>query len=460
MSQRNLLACKLADESVAVPLERVIGVVEGGVVTPLPYSAPAFEGLVEVFGQIMPQVSLARLLSLRPSEGGILVIVSDRGGSLALRVVHVTGMIQVEEEALASTAARARARNPLYTGEVEQQGDPIYILDLDLLATSDGLELSGPLGAVILPESTPAEVLAAPEEEWLPLLLLEIAGHRYAIPSEAVVELAVPGATHPMPGAPEWILGLVDVRGAPIVAVSTAALLGREAGLCEVCLIADLGDGLQIGLVVDRAVGLERVPPAQIFAMPQTMAGVRGYFVLGEGEIVGLIDPRQLVAQVESSLRNAVPRRPSEAADAGAESHGRSRQLLTMRVGSELYGVTLDRIERIEASVHLTPLPETVEYFDGMADVGDAIVPVIDLRRQRGGAVAALDAAEKPPCILTMIEGAMTGILVDQVLSILDIPPDRFESVTEASRLPISHVVAFEDRLYSVLTLDRLLPAV
>jgi chemotaxis signal transduction protein len=226
-----------------------------------------------------------------------------------------------------------------------------------------------------------------------------------------------------------------------------------------VCLIVDLGDDLHVGLLVDRAVGIERVPPALIFAMPQTMAGVRGYFVLGEGDIVGVIDPPQLVAQVESSLRDAIPRRPSEATDAGAESHGRNRQLLTMRVGSNLYGVTLERIARIEASVHLTPLPDTIDYFDGMADVGDAIVPVLDLRRQQGGAAAAVDTAERPPCILTMIEGAMTGILVDQVLSILDIPPDSFEPVTEASRLPISHVVAFEDRLYSVLTLDRLLPA-
>lgn len=45
-------------------------------------------------------------------------------------------------------------------------------------------------------------------------------------------------------------------------------------------------------------------------------------------------------------------------------------------------------------------------------------------------------------------------------VSILDIPPERFEPVKDASRLPISHVVAFEERLISVLTIDRLLPTV
>jgi chemotaxis signal transduction protein len=57
-----------------------------------------------------------------------------------------------------------------------------------------------------------------------------------------------------------------------------------------------------------------------------------------------------------------------------------------------------------------------------------------------------------------MLEGAMTGILVDQVLSILDVPLESFEPVRDASRLPISHVVAWEEQLIAILTIDRLLP--
>ena len=153
MPQRDLLCCDLDDVHVAVPLERVIGVAEGGLVTPLPYTAPSFEGLVEVFGQVMPQVSLALVLAQPSAAGGILVVVSDRGGSLALRVLHVTGMIRVEDERLAPTAGRARALHPLYMAEVEHQGTPHYVLDLDLLATSDELELSQLEGAVFLSEA-------------------------------------------------------------------------------------------------------------------------------------------------------------------------------------------------------------------------------------------------------------------------------------------------------------------
>jgi len=130
-----------------------------------------------------------------------------------------------------------------------------------------------------------------------------------------------------------------------------------------------------------------------------------------------------------------------------------------MRVGRELYGITLDRIERIQASAELTPLPTDIHYFDGMADVGDAIVPVIDLRRQQGERLKPFDVGHHPPCILTVLEGAVTGILVDQVLTIQDVPVDRFEVMSGASKVPVSHVVSFENQLISVLTIDRLLPA-
>ena len=457
MNQRDLLCCDLGAIHVAVPLERVIGVAEGGLVTPLPYSAPPFEGLVEVFGQVMPQVSLASLLALPSAAGGILVVVSDRGGSLALRVLHVTGMIQVDDDDLAPTSARARALHALYMAEFEHRGVPHYVLDLDLLATSDALELSAPEGAVLLPEVLPdRRTERVDEQEWLPLLLLEIAGERYAIPNRSIIELNVPDGIRSMPSAPAWILGLIDVRGAPIVAVSTAALLGRPAGETppEVCLIAELEDGFPVALFVDRAIGLERVSPTTIRPMQYAMVGVSSY-----NEIVGLIDPKLLLSQVAPALRAAVPLKPAAAPEAAhAEERGQTQQLLSLRVGRELFAMTLDRIERIQASVRLTPLPSHIEYFDGLADVGDAVVPVIDLRRQQGARLQPFDTSERPPCILTLLEGSMTGILVDQVLSIVDIPPERLEPVREASRLPISHVVNFEGQLIALLTIDRLLP--
>lgn len=459
MAQLNLLCCKTGDFTVAIQLDRVIGVVESGPVTPLPYSEDAFEGLVEAIGQVMPRVNLAQMLNTVQPEDGILVVVMDKGGSLALRVQQVTSMLTVDGEQILVNAARARAQNELFMTDFEQQGETHYLLDVDRLATADSLRVLAPDGEVMLAEALPPAIAEeSVNEAHIPFLLVEIGNETYAFESAEVEELLVPGPIRAMPGAPPWMLGLLDLRGKPVVAISTAMLLGRpESDAHEACLITQLEGGMEVALFVDRALGLERFSPDLIYPMSQAMAGVRSYFVMAEEKIVGIVSPPKLVEQVRQELTNAIPADPWSAGEKPVTQEAtQHHQLLTVRIGQELFGLTLERIERILASVRLTPLPSTVLHFDGLADVGDGVVPIIDLRKQvpSGG-----DNSETPPCILTLLEGAIAGILVDQVLSIRDISADRFESVKDGSKLPVSHVVPIDGRMVSVLTIDRLLPA-
>ena len=460
MAQMNLLCCKTGDLTLAVQLDRVIGVVESGLLTPLPYSGDAFEGLVEAIGQVMPRVNLAQMLGISQPEGGILVVVMDKGGSLALRVQQVTSMLTLEGEQVLANAGRARERCDLFMADFEHNGETFYLLDVDRLAAADSLRVLAPDGEVMLAEALPP---AAPEEliveSHIPYLLVEIGEETYAFESAEVEELHVSGPIRQMPGAPEWLLGLIDLRGKPVLALSAGMLLGRpQTNAREVCLVTQLEGGMEIALFVDRALGLERFSPDMVYPMSQAMAGVRSYFVIGEDKIVGIISPQKLVEQVRQQLTDAIPADPWSAGEKPqAPAVAQHHQLLTVRVGEELFGLTLERIDRILASVRLTPLPSTVEHFDGMADVGDGVIPVIDLRKQVQGGEE--ERSSQPPCILAMLEGSMAGILVDQVLSIRDVPADRFEPVKDGSKLPISHVVPLDGRMVSVLTIDRLLPA-
>jgi chemotaxis signal transduction protein len=91
-----------------------------------------------------------------------------------------------------------------------------------------------------------------------------------------------------------------------------------------------------------------------------------------------------------------------------------------------------------------------------MTDVGDATVPVLDLRRHIADAGTALT----PPCTLVQIEGALAGLAVDQVLRIEDIPDSDVEDVATHPLLPVSHVARSGDNLLSVLVIDRVLPPI
>ena len=179
--QRDLLFCPFPHETVAIPLERVISVVEGGPVTPLPYTAASFEGLVEAIGQVMPQVDLGALLGLETGPGGILVVVSHLGGSLALRVPRVSAMASVDVDDVVANADRGRERHALFLSEIEYHGRPCGIVDLDEVASAEQLNQPPPEGAVMLAvarERDPAPVNR--EDTHLVFLMIEIAGMRSA----------------------------------------------------------------------------------------------------------------------------------------------------------------------------------------------------------------------------------------------------------------------------------------
>jgi chemotaxis signal transduction protein len=185
------------------------------------------------------------------------------------------------------------------------------------------------------------------------------------------------------------------------------------------------------------------------------MAGVASYFVIASERIVGIIDTSALLRQVGATLVALVPRETRAAEETATVVATRpSRKLLAVRVGREYLALPLERVERIQAAAVLTPLPEPGTGFHAMADVGDATVPILDLRRR----IPQAGSAPNPPCTLVKIEGALAGFAVDQVLRIEDVPDDDVEDITAHPLLPVSHVARSGDRLMSVLVVDRVLP--
>jgi len=82
--------------------------------------------------------------------------------------------------------------------------------------------------------------------------------------------------------------------------------------------------------------------------MPHATAGVRSYFVIGEDKIVGFVE------KVRQQLTEATPADPwSVGEKPQAPAVVQHHQLLTARVGEELFGLTPERIDRILASVRL-----------------------------------------------------------------------------------------------------------
>jgi chemotaxis signal transduction protein len=462
MERLDLLCILAGSCRVAIPLNLVLSVEEARPLTPLPFSPDLVEGLVMALGRVVPQMSLAAVLREQPREGGVLVVVAASDDIRALRVDQVAGMVQVDIQAVTTIDGDERAAQPLLTARFEALGEAWDVLDYTALTLDQRMQPAEAIdgAALVATAGAPADDAPSPAnevDEHLPLLVVEIAGESYAVPTSDIVELVIPGVVRSMPAAPTWVAGMIDRRGAPLLVLATAMLLGRPMILrSTITLVVNIPGAGEVGIMVDRAVGIERVHRSAIHIVPRDMAGVTNYFVIDTEQIVGIIDLVALTGQVGDAVAELAPREPNPPAPAQivAETAKASHKLLAVRLGRELFALPLDRVERIQASIVLTPLPQPGTGFHGMADVGDTTVPVLDLRR----AIEHAGSDPNPPCTLVRIEGALAGLAVDQVLRIEDIPDNDVEDITMNPHLPISHVARSGDQLLSVLLLDRVLP--
>jgi chemotaxis signal transduction protein len=458
--QRLDFLCVLAGaQRIAMPLNLVLSVEEAGPLTPLPFSPPLVEGLVMALGRVLPQMPLAAVLGEESRHGGVLVVLAARDDVRALRVDQVAGMVQIDVEAVQPIDNIERTEQSLISARFIALDGEWSVLDYARLTADQPMETEPASGAALVGISH--ETAAAPQPtaesgEHLPLLLINISGESYAVPIADIVEILVPGVMRSMPAAPDWVAGLIDRRGMPLLIVSAAALLGRPSTRkFNTVLVIDIPGAGEIGIAIDRAVGIERIHQADIHAVTQDMPGVARYFVFASEHIIGIIDPTTLTGQVRDQIAALVPHPEKPVDDTPAvETTRLSRRLLSVRVGRELLALPLERVERIQASVLLTPLPQPGTGFHAMTDVGDAAVPVLDLRRH----IADAGSAPMPPCTLVQIEGSLAGLAVDQVLRIEDIPDADVEDVATHPLLPISHVARSGSDLLSVLVIDRVLP--
>jgi chemotaxis signal transduction protein len=457
--QLDFMFAEVSGLHVAIPLGRVLGVAEVQPVTPLPFTPPLIEGLVMVMGRVIPQMPLGAALGADQAAGGSLVVAAEGDDVRALRVDRVVAMGRVSVDEMTSAGA-GEGETP-FLGEGLQHGGQTYrVLNVAALIETANLLAGGELDQVERAEGWAGEDFASTTagqgEPQHPFTVLEVAGDLFAIRAEEIVEILILQGMDLEPEGPAWVLGRIEHRGAVLPGISAAALLGRSPAPAGVALILEPPGLGPVALLADRVRGIERFGDSEVAPMPQPMVGVEAYVVFADGRMGGVIDAAVLLGQVAGAIEQRYPLSTRVEPEPEAPVVSASGiQLLTVRIGDARYGVPLHRVERIQASALLTPLPTPGNGFDALLDIGDAAVPVVDVRPPGSG-----QGAEAPPCLLVRLEGALAGIAVDEVLRVesAERAPDGEEAQTMAGGLPVDGMARLATGDVPILNLDRLLP--
>jgi purine-binding chemotaxis protein CheW len=152
------------------------------------------------------------------------------------------------------------------------------------------------MGGILMLDDAHAPTKFAPE-----FVVVGIGEQRFAIAVQLVREIRGWSSFTPLPHAPEFVLGMINLRGLILPVVDLGARLGKgptQIGPSAVVIVAEVANG-QVGLLVDEVCDIVTVQADDIQKVPDYDSGGQKRFVNGmlttEEGILTLLDPTDIL---------------------------------------------------------------------------------------------------------------------------------------------------------------------
>jgi purine-binding chemotaxis protein CheW len=475
-ADQHLVVFRIADQRFGFRLDDVGEIIRVPRLAHMPLGPRSLEGLTNLRGEVLPVVSLARLLSIpeAPRDDAARIIVLDGDARVGFIVERIDNLVSVPAHRMESRDAGAGGVDlGVLAGVVRgtESEDTVKIFNPQRLLRDEFAKLSvaGGRGAIRMSVAavgaSPAVVETRHRSSFVSFALGE---QEYALPLDRVREIIpLPGHVAEIPRSETAVLGVVTLRDCLLPVVSLRALLGlpsdgqrSERGKV---VVVSLGHGA-VGLVVDATRETLRVDPGLIDPAPTLLtrgagdAEITSICRLDNGKrLVAVLSPdrlfrSELVRRVisEQAFENASPEQQTDG-NAMADE-----QFIIFRLGGQEYGMPIAAVEEIaRAPERITRLPKAPSFIDGMMNLRGIVVPIVDLRRR-------FDVASKEPGIaervlVLTIGGGKTGFLIDSVSEVLKVPTDAIRPApglsAEQMRL-IGRIANFDAQSRMILLVD------
>jgi purine-binding chemotaxis protein CheW len=159
-------------------------------------------------------------------------------------------------------------------------------------------------------------------KDYLQVVSFQLGQEEYAIEITKVKEIILHGGVTKVPQMPDFIEGIINLRGNVIPVIDLRKRFGLPVGAVDehTRIMVSRMDTKIIGLIVDSVSQVLKIPKAQIQPPPETIAGLAGEYLVGVGK---LEDKMIMVLDIEkiitSSEQNALLAADSQS-DTGANT--------------------------------------------------------------------------------------------------------------------------------------------
>lgn len=250
------------------------------------------------------------------------------------------------------------------------------------------------------------------------VVLVRIAGERFAIDAALVEEVVDGVAPRALPGLPAHSPGVLEHRGAWLPAIDPAPLLDlpRRGPTPASALIVKRGP-VRFALAVDAVLRVAERPRAvAVGAEPEAGEGAAA-------EAASLLEDEEGVISVlrpDSLFRGDLPEEARESR-MSTEQLAAPIPIVAFRLGTDEFGVEVQQVQEVIAFQRARPVPHAPEFVEGVIDVRGTVVPVVDLRKRFGLPAPPPDADTR--VLLTPLGHEQIGLVVDAVTEVTRVPP-------------------------------------
>lgn len=134
-------------------------------------------------------------------------------------------------------------------------------------------------------------------------------------------------------------------------------------------------------------------------------------------------------------------------------------QYIVFSINQRIFGIELFKTKEVLSYRKITPLPQVEGFVKGIINLRGAIIPVFDLREKFN--LPAKEYTKFNVIIVVEIAGRVMGVIVDEILDVLEILPEEFQTT---KNLPsnlrqeyLKGVGKKQDEMIILLDMDRLL---
>ena len=156
---------------------------------------------------------------------------------------------------------------------------------------------------------------AGPGQEHGQYLTFLLGGEMFAIGILGIKEIIEYGSLTTVPMMPEFIRGVINLRGAVVPVVDLSARFGRMSTevtrrSCIVIIEAGVQEKHDIGVVVDSVSEVLEIPGSEIEPAPSFGAKIRSDFIHGMGKVDGrfviILDANRVLSVNEMAMLSGV----------------------------------------------------------------------------------------------------------------------------------------------------------